>query len=373
MKTIVNEKGVETKIFAETVEDSALEQVTKLCNSKDYCENRIRIMPDCHSGKGCVIGTTIALDHKVDPNLVGVDVGCGMLVKGLGYGPVDYDKLDSVIRRCVPSGFNVRGEVLSEMDDIRESLNRLSCLNDVDVERTMLSIGTLGGGNHFIEVDLDDDGFKYLVIHSGSRNLGVRMCSHYHKIAVEKSDGSMPKSLASLYGDDFSNYMHDMAILCKYASRNRRAIANVIFDGMGIEDELGEIETVHNYIDTVGMILRKGAVGASLGEMLIIPMNMRDGSLICKGKGNPDWNYSAPHGAGRLMSRKDARKRLSMEDFRASMSGIASTSVCEDTIDESPMAYKPMEEIIGCIGDTVDVEKIIRPEYNFKASEKNIH
>lgn len=381
------------KIFARTVEDEARKQVMEMSCCDAYKDSVVRIMPDVHAGMGCTIGTVIALGDKVVPNTVGVDIGCGMLVCYLGKIDIDFRILDDVINNRVPSGFNIHDSAVMRY----EPLLNLRCVNVIDYDMANRSIGSLGGGNHFIEIDEDDDGMKYLVIHSGSRNLGVRVCKYYQDMAVKrcsdnkadisaiveqlKSEGraneiqrvlqsvkkpSFNKDLAYLDGDAMRDYIHDMEIAQEYAFMNRLTIRDIIIRAMGwyVDDSF---TTIHNYIETEKGILRKGSVRANQGERLIIPMNMRDGSLICVGKGNEDWLCSAPHGAGRLMSRKRAKETLSMEDFKATMDGVYSTSVCMETIDESPMAYKPMEEIQECIKDTCDVVKVIRPVYNFKA------
>ena len=385
-----------TKIYAKTVEEEAINQIKALERIDAYKGCGIRIMPDVHAGKGCTVGTTIKLNGRVCPNTVGVDISCGMLVFELGKVDINLAKLDKVINNNIPCGFSIHEHKRIDYTGLLESLN---CVDCIDIDIANRSIGTLGGGNHFIELNIDDDGNKYLVIHSGSRNLGVRVCNYYQKLAVDRlSDNSknidkiidelklqgrqkeiqdalksMPRSnidkdLAYLEGQDFHNYIHDMMKVQWYANANRITIGCIILDALSIDvDNIDFFETLHNYIDTSTMILRKGAVRANKGEKLIIPMNMRDGSLICIGKGNKDWNNSAPHGAGRLMSRKKAKENVSLSDYQECMSGIYSTSVCESTIDEAPMVYKPMEEILECIKDTVDVVKIIKPIYNFKA------
>ena len=388
----MNEK---LKIFATTVEDTARAQIDEMNECEAYRDCTVRIMPDCHAGKGCTIGTVIEVKDRIVPNTVGVDIGCGMMVCEIMDKDIDLERLDKVVNEYVPAGFNVHDEPVcysTELDDLR-------CIKAVKKDYIQRSIGSLGGGNHFIEVDKGSDGTCFLVIHSGSRNLGVTVCDYYQKIA-EKECGIDPKerqalidrlkaegrqreiaaemkklqpkvrnmSLAYLEGQSFTDYLHDMEICQEYAFQNREAIAEMIFEKMGWEyDYIASFHTVHNYIDTVDMILRKGAVRADEGERLIIPMNMRDGSLLCRGLGNPDWLWSAPHGAGRLMSRKQAFDTLKMQDFTDTMSDIYSTSVCPETIDESPMAYKPMQEIIDQIGDTVEIIDIIKPIYNFKA------
>lgn len=387
--------GNVVKVFAETFEGEAYSQVARMAEYGPYRKSRIRIMPDAHAGKGCVVGTTMTLDGAVTPNLVGVDIGCGMLAAYLTAGDIDLERLDGVIRKYVPSGFAVHEKPVGEF-----GLDALYCYPAIRDKAFYMqqSLGTLGGGNHFIEVNRTADGQSVIVIHSGSRNLGVQVCNYYQKLAVGdmEKDGSADRliarlkaegrekeiqselkklkhdmadrELAHLSGIHFREYLHDMDIVQRYASMNRHLILDSICKNMGIFT-WDYIETVHNYIDVGNMILRKGAVSAQRGERLIIPMNMRDGSLICVGKGNGDWNFSAPHGAGRLMSRSRAKECLAMDDFRKSMEGIYTTSVCEDTIDESPMAYKPMDEIVRLIGDTVEIIDTIRPVYNFKAAQ----
>ena len=381
------------KIFATTVEDTARAQIDEMNECEAYKDCTVRIMPDCHAGKGCTIGTVIKIKDRIVPNTVGVDIGCGMMVCEIMDKDIDFERLDKVVNEFVPAGFNVHDEpvrISTELDD-------LVCIKAVKKDYIQRSIGSLGGGNHFIEVNRAEDGKHYLVIHSGSRNLGVTVCDYYQKIA-EKECGIDPKerqalidrlkaegrqreipaemkklqpkvkdmTLAYLEGQSFRDYLHDMEIAQRYAWINRQTIANIIADHM--DWSIGfTFHTVHNYIDTLSMTLRKGAVSAVNGEVLIIPMNMRDGSLLCRAIGNPDWLYSAPHGAGRLMSRKQAFDTLKMEDFTATMSDVYSTSVCPETIDESPMAYKPMQEIIDAIGDTVEIIDIIKPVYNYKA------
>lgn len=395
MRTVTGKYGT-AKIFTDLVEDSAVNQVQTLMNQEFVNGCKVRMMPDIHSGKGCTIGTTMEIRDKICPNLVGVDIGCGMhttIMPSTIFS--DFEKLDQVIHENIPSGFNIRKEPHHYIRNTH--LDELLCRDSVDIERAKLSLGTLGGGNHFIEVDRDNDGRYYLVVHTGSRHLGVEVAEYYqnwaydslkqnhknirnHVIESLRAQGrereiqkelsnlvcDIPKDLAYVGGILFDSYLHDMKIVQEYARWNRIAIADDIrtFMGWGIEDDF---ETIHNYIDMDRMILRKGAVSAEIGEKLLIPMNMRDGSLICIGKGNPDWNYSAPHGAGRMMSRAEAKRKIDISEFEESMNGIYTTSVSEGTIDESPMAYKPMESIIENIGDTVDILKVIKPVYNFKA------
>lgn len=393
-KIIKTDFGKEVKIFAETFEYDAYEQIKRIANYEAYKDSIIRIMPDSHAGKGCTVGTTMTITDKVTPNLVGVDIGCGMLAVELKDNYIDCEKLDSVIREKVPNGFNVHERQKSTFD-----FDKLLCGKHVDLERALLSIGTLGGGNHFIEMDYSEKHNKYyLVIHSGSRKLGGDVCKYYQDLAFQganemgkvkselinrlKAEGrekdieseikklkkpSADKELAHLWGNNFSSYLNDMEIVQRFAVLNRKTIADIIIKGMGFREE-SRFETIHNYIDFNRMILRKGAVSAEKGQILLIPINMRDGSLICIGKGNENWNYSAPHGAGRLMSRSKAKELISMDEFADSMNGIYTTSVNESTIDEAPHAYKSMEEIKNAIVDTVDIIDTIKPIYNFKAS-----
>ena len=384
------EIGNNVKVYAKTFDDEAYNQVQKMANYEPYRNSKIRIMPDAHAGKGCVIGTTMTISHAVTPNLVGVDIGCGMLAAYFSTKEIDLQKLDEVIRKYVPSGFSVHEKPIYDFD-----LTSMYCYNAIKEKDFYMqqSLGTLGGGNHFIEANRDSEGRIILVIHSGSRNLGVQVCNYYQNLAFEnlskrndvkelisrlKSEGrekeiqselkriKPDKELAHLEGIYFEWYIHDMDIVQRYASANRALIMNSICKNMGLM-QCDYIETIHNYIDVNSMILRKGAVSAKKGEKLIIPMNMRDGSLICIGKGNEDWNYSAPHGAGRLMSRAKAKETISMHEFEKSMSEVYTTSVCESTLDEAPQAYKDMNEIISLIGDTVEIVDIIKPIYNFKA------
>jgi RNA-splicing ligase RtcB len=391
MKTIKRKNGNDIKIYATTLEDVALEQIKELGEFEPYADSKIRIMPDCHAGAGCTIGTTMEIKDKITPNLVGVDIGCGMLTVKLRETDIDLQKLDAVINEFVPNGFNIHSEPKADFE-----FDKLIAKN-LNIERAKLSIGSLGGGNHFIEVGKNSKNELFLVIHSGSRNIGGQVAKHYQDIAIEnltdnskerealiaklKKEGrqneigkelkklkkpEINKDLAYLTGVDFENYMHDMELMQKYAVLNRRTMANIILKEAGLT-ELDSFETTHNYIDFNRMMLRKGAVSAENGETLLIPINMRDGSIIAKGKGNDDWNYSAPHGAGRLMGRKQAHKNLNFEEFKEQMKDVYSTSVLTETLDEAPNAYKPMNEILEAIGATAEIVDIIKPIYNFKA------
>lgn len=399
------------KIFTNNIEQEAVDQINLLLDQPAFADSKVRIMPDVHAGKGCVIGFTGDLGNKVIPNIVGVDIGCGMLCVELGQVDIDLDELDKIIREYVPSGFEVHDTRKVKFDELQE----LKCYRDLkDTKRLERSIGTLGGGNHFIEIDVDKYNNNYLVIHTGSRNLGKQVAEYYQElanqlcnyniaeykekqrelIATYKEQGrkqeiqsaleelkkeyqvnsnKIPKDLAYLEGTYRDDYLHDMKICQEFAIANRREIANAIIENlMGYIYSINDFsyfETIHNYISFDDNIVRKGAISAKKGERVLIPMNMRDGCIIGIGKGNDDWNQSAPHGAGRIMSRMKAKEILNMDEYRDSMKDIYTTSVSEDTLDEAPFVYKPMQEIIDCIGDTVEIEKIIKPIYNFKASE----
>ncbi len=390
------------KIFTDVVDKASVAQVIELCNQPFTAKSRIRMMPDIHAGAGCTVGTTMTITDKVVPNLVGVDIGCGMETVHLREQHLELQKLDKLIRAKIPSGFSIREKAHRYFDEI--DLTELYCYRQINPLRAEKSLGTLGGGNHFIEVDRDDEGGLYLVIHSGSRHLGLEVAAWYQNeayqrlnkssksdeaalIAKLKSEGrdkeiqkairklkntkqtSIPKPLAYAEGELFEQYIHDMRIIQRFAVLNRRAIADDILKGMGLHAQ-DSFTTIHNYIDTDAMVLRKGAVSAKAGERLLIPINMRDGSLICIGRGNEDWNCSAPHGAGRLMSRSQAKQSFTVSEFKHQMDGIYTTSLGKATLDECPMAYKRMEDIVSNIGETVRIERIIRPVYNFKAGEE---
>lgn len=356
-------------VYTDNLEPSAAGQIKAFCDMEYSYGSNIRIMPDVHAGKGCTIGTTMTVTDKIVPNIVGVDIGCGMLTVKLKEKRLELPKLDSFIRQNIPFGRNVRER--AHRSHGRIDIYELDCVKKIDTRRAKESIGTLGGGNHFIEIDTDGDSL-YLVIHTGSRNLGLRVAEYYQKTAYNACGGrtqsEIPYELAFLEGDSMQSYLHDMELMQRFAALNRTVIKEVIVDGLKLHEE-ESFETIHNYIDTDNMILRKGAVSASKGERLLIPMNMRDGSLLCTGLGNSDWNCSAPHGAGRLMNRRDAEQSFTLSQFKKSMEGIFTTSVSKDTIDEAPFVYKPMEEILKNISETVTVNKILKPIYNFKASE----
>ena len=387
--------------YTPALEDLAAKQIKAVCDQAEFAGCKIRVMPDVHAGKGCTIGTTLTIRDKIVPGMVGVDIGCGMETVELAESEIDFAKLDALIRKEIPYGREVRDTLHALNTEI--DLTQLRCADQVNLNRAMRSIGTLGGGNHFIEVDRSEDGRLFLIVHSGSRHLGTEVAEYYQNegrralwgganyqiqevIAQLKAEGrfkeiqktisalrtehelSIPKDLAYVEGKLFEDYIHDMKITQQFAMLNRKAMVDVIMTGMGFT-AVEAFTTIHNYIDTDAMILRKGSVSARAGEKLLIPINMRDGSLICVGKGNQDWNCSAPHGAGRLMSRRAAFNVLSMEEFKREMEGIYTTCVLPDTLDESPMAYKSMDEIIDQIGPTAEIVERIRPVYNFKAAD----
>ena len=355
------------KVFADSIDSGAEGLIRALCGSPISEGSSIRIMPDVHAGKGCAIGTTMTIHNCVAPGLVGVDIGCGMTVLKVTGKRLEMQKLDKLIHESIPAGRKIRDKIHRYSDRI--DLTSLKSAHHVQIDKALHSIGTLGGGNHFIEVDRGDDGSHWLIIHSGSRRLGTDIANHYLKIAHTSCPNDVPYEFSYLTGDLMQDYLHDMSIAQEFAEINRQAIAADIIKGMKL-DIVDSFSTVHNYIDTNRNILRKGAVSALTGERLIIPMNMRDGCLICVGKGNVDWNFSAPHGAGRLMSRSQSKQSFTLSLFKKEMNGIYTTSISHDTLDESPMAYKPIESILAQIGPTVDVIEQIRPIYNFKAGEE---
>lgn len=397
---IIEGKYNKAKIFTDVTEESALAQIQAMCDFPAFKGTKIRIMPDVHAGMGCTIGTTMTIKDKIVPNMVGVDIGCGMELAELKERDIDFEKLDKLIYAEIPSGMNCRKTPHPYAENI--DLGQLKCFSHIHDKRAYCSVGTLGGGNHFIEVDEDGEGRKYLVVHSGSRHLGVEVAEYYQNEAyrnlcgksagqiraliekmkaegkqnkiqaavqkVKEKQPEIPADMAYVSGQLFDDYIHDMKIVQRFAVINRQAMVDRIISGMGYT-VVDRFTTIHNYIDTENMILRKGAVSARKGERLLIPINMRDGALICVGKGNRDWNYSAPHGAGRLMSRGKAFASFTVEEFEQQMQGIYTTSVGKDTLDESPMAYKRLEDILDNISPAVKVEKRILPVYNFKASE----
>ena len=389
--------------YAKVIEDEAIEQIKRMCDYELTEGSEIRIMPDVHAGKGCTIGTTMTIADKACPNVVGVDIGCGMYTVKLKNKELDFEKIDEACH-FIPSGMNVWEGRMERFD-----LSDLKCYRALrDTKRLERSLGTLGGGNHFIEVDQANDGTYYLVIHSGSRNLGKQVAEIYQQIAIDLHSGKeqyyidrdriieeykaagkrkeiegelkklkkeyednallIPADICWLYGKFLDDYLHDVKICQAFAKRSRERMAEIILDRTGME-AVESFHTIHNYIDTDEMILRKGAIAAHEGEKVLIPINMRDGSVIAVGRGCKDWNYSAPHGAGRIMSRSKAKDSLSMDEYKETMKGIYTTSVNESTLDEAPMAYKSLEDIIDVIRDSVDIIEVMKPVFNFKASD----
>lgn len=386
--------------FAKVIEDVAIDQIQRMCDYPFTENSRIRIMPDVHAGKGCTIGTTMTVIDKAVPNVVGVDIGCGMYTVNLGNSEIDMEQMDAAAH-FIPSGTDVW-----EGRKERFNLLDLRCYRELkDVKRLERSLGTLGGGNHFIEIDQALDGTKYLVIHSGSRNLGKQVAEHYQQLAIDLNQGkedyftkrdaliaeykaagrrneiqaalkelhwkareaTIPEDLCYLYGKYLEDYLHDVEICQKYARRSREFMAEIILGRLSLT-ALDAFHTIHNYIDTEEMILRKGAIAAHDGERVLIPINMRDGSVLAVGRGNPEWNYSAPHGAGRILSRTEAKETLDLEEYRREMATVYTTSVNEKTLDEAPMAYKSLSDIIDVISESVDIIEVLKPIYNYKAN-----
>lgn len=388
--------------YAKEVEEEAIEQIRRMCDYPAAKGSKIRIMPDVHAGAGCTIGTTMTITDKVVPNVVGVDIGCGMYTVNMGKGPVDFERIDEAAH-YIPSGMDVWGERIE-----RFPLMMLRCYRELkDSKRLERSIGTLGGGNHFIEIDRSEDGTNYLIVHSGSRNLGKQVAEYYQNLAVDLAIGkdeyfqereriikeyketgrraeiqgvlkklksefkthesNVPKDLCFVYGKYMDDYLFDVSLCQQFAKRNRELIAKTLLEKIDNYSYMDGFHTIHNYIDTDEMILRKGAIAAHRGEKVLIPLNMRDGSVLAVGRGNPEWNYSAPHGAGRIMSRRKAKETLSMDEYRSAMEGIYTTSVCDSTLDEAPMAYKSLDAIMDVIKESVDAIEVLKPVYNFKA------
>ncbi|MDR1537931.1 MAG: RtcB family protein [Clostridiales bacterium] len=357
------------KIYADALDSSAEGQIKKLLDQSFASGSAIRIMPDVHAGAGCAIGTSMTVTDKVVPNLVGVDIGCGMETVKLANTRVELPKLDSFIHASIPAGYDIRETVHKCADELR--IHELRCKKQINLQRGLLSLATLGGGNHFIELDKDDEGSLYLIVHSGSRNPGLQVAQHYQDEAYKAlgAQDEIPFELAYCEGDLLDDYLHDMAIMQEFAALNRKAIADEIIKGCKLKVD-SQFSTIHNYIDLEHNILRKGAVSAQKGETLLIPINMRDGALVCEGLGNPDWNFSAPHGAGRLMSRSEAKQSFTLSAYKKEMSGVFSSTVNAETLDECPMAYKSIEDILVQIEQTARVVKHIHTIYNFKAGEE---
>ena len=400
---IIQGKHNSAEIFTKNIDATTVSQIINLCNQEIFKDSTIKIMPDCHAGKGCTIGTTMTITNKVVPNLVGVDIGCGMALVGISKD-LKLEKIDRTIKKYIPHGFNCHKEskekILKEIFNI--DLRQLKCSENINIQRAFLSLGTLGGGNHFIEVNEDEDGNRYLMVHSGSRNLGKNVADYYqlkaieycekkykdlkkenreNEIQLEISKIKRPEdTLCYLEGELMENYLHDMNIVQKFAAVNRVCILSEIlyyYDYKNNTATLNEyyntiknvlVECIHNYIDMDQRILRKGAINAEKGKVVLIPINMKDGVILGVGKGNLNWNYSAPHGAGRILSRGKAKEQISLEEFKESMKDVYTTSVGLSTLDEAPQAYKPMEEIIENIKDTIDIIEILKPVYNFKSN-----
>lgn len=395
------------KVFTNVIDEATENQVREIVDMAIYRDSKIRIMPDCHAGKGAVIGTTMTITDKITPNLVGVDIGCGVLVVKLKNKDVDLEKFDLTIKERIPHGSNNHLKIKSltaRMFELARGNGYFKndfVYNNFNIEHILKAMGTLGGGNHFIELAKDSNDSIYLLIHTGSRSIGAQVAKHYQKLAIQnmkkfnaqeivdklKSEGrhkeihteltkakekfklqTFNKDLAYLEGEQMNDYINDLKLAQQFAVLNRLAIASVIMARCNLKSE-DSFDTPHNYLDTDRMILRKGAQGAEAGQQVIIPINMRDGSILAVGKGNKDWNYSAPHGAGRILSRTKAKQQLNLDDFKNTMQGIYTTTVGEDTLDEAPDAYKNINDIIDNIGDTVEIKEILKPIYNFKAAE----
>ncbi|MBC1495866.1 RtcB family protein [Listeria welshimeri] len=383
----------EATVYTDNIDDNTIGQIITLCSQPFVKDSKIRIMPDTHGGKGCVIGTTMTIQDKIVPNLVGVDIGCGLYVVKLKPGKLkmSFDKLDKVIRERVPSGSRTHDKAIDDfdLDGVIAAIHR---------GWASRSIGTLGGGNHFIEVNQGSDGI-YLVIHSGSRVLGKEIAEYHQEVAYKKLDGlrkelkvaatkakktgslkmandfmsdrelvKLDYDLSYVTGSDLENYLNDMEIAQRFAARNRYVMAQIILKAMKWDKAvISSFDCVHNYIDINNHMLRKGATSAQLGEQIIVPLNMRDGSILATGKGNPDWNYSAPHGAGRMLSRSNAKAQISLESYQKAMKDVWTTSVSKKTIDEAPKAYKSARQLLADVEDTMEIQEIIKPLYNFKA------
>lgn len=397
----------EAEVFTDNIDNETIAQIKQLLDQEFVKNSNIRVMPDCHKGAGCVIGTTMTIKDKIVPNLVGVDIGCGVLCVELGNIDLDLNKIDYFIKNKIPHGFNINNKAVV---DYLEDILKIRCIDSIQKrpEEFNRALGSLGGGNHFIEIDKDDYGNKYLVIHSGSRNLGLQVAKHYQAVGynnlnynseykekskelieeykksgkkkkIEKDlkklkesfkiESKIPRDLCYIEGQDLDDYLYDMDIVQKYASKNREIMARRIVEFIGLDyDSLNKFESIHNYIEIDKSMLRKGAISAYKGEDVLIPINMRDGVIIGKGKGNENWNFSAPHGAGRILSRAEAKDKIHMNDYKASMKDVFTTCVSVSTLDEAPQAYKPIDEIIDNITDTVEITKIVKPIYNFKSN-----
>lgn len=365
------------EIFTENVDEQSISQIFNMLNNPGFIDSQIRIMPDVHVGKGSVVGFTMTFNNYVAPTVIGVDIGCGMNAYKIGAVKIDYKDFDEFIIKNIPAGKKVRiSPIKNSLLDSKELKDLIRKVTDEEYERALCSIGSLGGGNHFIELDKDQNDNIWLVVHSGSRNLGLKVCN-YHQIKAQSFIKKEFKGAGAYHGMEYMSlegggleYLEDMKITQKYALENREVMSRIIIEDF-FKKKISEAESiisVHNYLNFDDKIVRKGAIAAHKGEKVIIPLNMRDGSIVAVGKGNKEWNYSAPHGAGRLLSRGEAKELITIDEYRETMKNVYTSSVNESTIDESPMAYKPAEEIINSIKDTADIDFIMKPEYNFKSS-----
>lgn len=375
---IINGVYTSAKIFTTThtetmLDDYAAAQIQMLCDNMAFSGSQIRIMPDVHPGKVGPIGFTATVGSRILPNIVGIDIGCGMTIARLKQRKIEFQKLDTVIRDHVPSGFHIRKKPHHFQEQL--DLSQLYCYKSIREKHALLSLGTLGKGNHFIEIDRDEEGNLYAVIHSGSRHLGKEVAEYYltaGQRVLKSQNLEVPYELTYLEGELMSQYLHDLAIVQRFAGLNREVILNEMIKGMKWK-VLDAYSCQHNYVDTTSdyKILRKGAISAKMEEQVIIPINMRDGIILGKGKGNEDWNCSAPHGSGRILKREDVKSHYTLSHFKSEMKGIYSSCIHKDTLDEAPFAYRGLDEIAEAISDTVMIEKVIRPLYNFKAGSKS--
>lgn len=374
-------------VYAKTVDNESYSQVLAMCNVEELKDSKIKMMPDMHAAEGCTVGTSLTVTDKINPSYVGSDIGCGMQVYKLSDNEIDFPLLDRCIRTYIPSGAKIHEKATAGIKQI--PLEELHCYDTIQYDIVARSFGTLGGGNHFIEIDKSMEGYYYLIIHSGSRRLGKDVAQYHQKVAYFAANGVSPEEAFKkkmrigdveskiqfgncfLSGEYLERYMHDMNIAVQYAALSRKQMGEALINQLGLSVE-DSFTTIHNYVDIQDNVLRKGAVSAKKDELLIIPINMRDGCLICKGKGNEDWNCTAPHGSGRMMKRSDAKVSISLEEYKEAMKGIFSTSINESTIDESPMAYRSIEDIVDVVEPTVEIIDITTPVYNFKASKEVI-
>lgn len=356
------------KVFTNNIENEAYLQIKTMCSNEVFKDRKIRIMPDVHSGKGCVVGFTSEIGDKVSPYWIGVDIGCGMYSVNLGRVNISYDKLDTFIKKNIPFGFAKNGDVDDSLDDgFKKRVEEICKKISVNAKEQLRAVGSLGGGNHFIEIDVDSKKNKWLVIHSGSRSFGLNIAEYYQKKAEEYvKEKNFENKLPILENELLQEYLQGVLVAQEFATENRKLIAQRIIKFLKLDKELEAFETIHNYIDSKDGIIRKGAISAKTDEKIVIPLNMRDGIIIAIGKGNEDWNCSAPHGAGRKMSRSKAKESIEIEEFKKSMKNVWSSTISEKTIDEAPQAYKPKKEIIDNISDTAEIIEMLTPVYNFK-------